>query len=58
MGLWVSSLIYPTFAPFLVDVGHYHSQLFSNSGNGEDEFSSLVAKMDHGMHGTTSSFES
>jgi len=29
MGLWVSSLIYLTFAPFLVQ--HYHSHLISNN---------------------------
>jgi len=29
MGLWVPSVIYPLFSPFLVDVGHNHSHLIT-----------------------------
>ena len=29
MGLWVPSLIYPLFPPFLVNVGHNHSHLIT-----------------------------
>jgi len=29
MGLWVSSLMYPLFHSFLIDVGHNHSHLIT-----------------------------
>ena len=31
LGIWVPSLIYPTFPPFLVDMGHNHSHFIFNS---------------------------
>jgi hypothetical protein len=33
MGLWVPSLIYHLFPPFLVDVGHNHSQLITQQSS-------------------------
>jgi len=33
MGLWVPSLIYPLFPPFIVDVGHNHSHLITQQSH-------------------------
>jgi hypothetical protein len=49
-GIWIPSLIYPTFPPFLVDVRHNHSYLICQQASDGGKIDSIV-RIDFDMFG-------